>query len=97
MRHLEDEGHKVTKAGVHKFWKCFEEIENIQRKPGSGRKAKFCLKAEEIVEEQMAVDDETTGEELKRVLQKTAFTFVPGPLWSGGRSFFNARNFDKIP
>ena len=63
MRHLEDEGHKVTKAGAHKFWKCFEEIETIQRKPG---KAKFCLKAEE-----MAADDETTGEELKRVLQKS--------------------------
>ena len=92
MRHLEDEGHKVTKAGAHKFWKCFEEIETIQRKPGSGRKAKFCLKAEE-----MAADDETTGEELKCVLQKTAFMFVPGLLWSGGRSFFNARNFDEIP
>ena len=93
VRHLEDEGHKVTKAGAHKFWKCFEEIETIQRKPGSGRKAKFCLKAEE-----MAADEETTREELKRVLQKNGIHVCARTAveWRK-KPFLNARNFDEIP
>ena len=70
VRHLQVEGHKVSKAGVHNFWMRFEETGSLQRKPGSGKKAKLCAKAEEIVEEQMSADDETTGEELSRVLRE---------------------------
>ena len=38
VKHLEDEGHKATKAGVHKFWLHFQETGPIQRKPGTGKK-----------------------------------------------------------
>ena len=69
-RCLSEEGHKVTKVGVYKFLKRFEESGTIARNPGSGKASKMTSSAKQIIEEQMWRDDETTGSELQKLLSK---------------------------
>ena len=67
---LSEEGHKVTKVGVYKFLKRFEESGTIAHNPGSGKASKMTSSAKQIIEEQMWRDDETTGSELQKLLSK---------------------------
>ena len=67
---LSEEGHKVTKVGVYKFLKRFEESGTIARNPGSGKASKMTSSAKQIIKEQMWRDDETTGSELQKLLSK---------------------------
>ena len=65
---LKEEGHSVTKAGVHRFAKSYNERGSISRKPGSGKKAIVNDDIKRMIEEQMNKDDETTIEELRAIL-----------------------------
>ena len=65
------EGYAITKAGVYKFIRRYEETRTISRRPGSGQAKKLTAEAKKIVDEQMSRDDETIGMELKKLLAES--------------------------
>ena len=65
---LQEEGHSVTKSGVHQFAKSYDDRGTISRKTGSGKKSIVNDDIKRTIEEQMNKDDETTIEELKAIL-----------------------------
>ena len=65
---LREEGMLVSKTGVYKLLKKFEETGSITRRPGSGRPMKITPAILAIVEECMRRDDETTAIQLQRIL-----------------------------
>ena len=62
------EGHSVTKYGIHQFAKSYEDLGTISGKNGSGKKSIVNDDIKRTIEEQMNKDDETTIEELKAIL-----------------------------
>ena len=58
-RLLAKEGLCVTRVGVWKFLKCYEQHQTIQRVPGSGRPSKITPYIKHLVNQEMAEDDET--------------------------------------
>ena len=58
----------VSKTGVYKLLKKFEETGSITRHPGSSRPTKITPAILAIVEECMRRDDETTAIQLQRIL-----------------------------
>ena len=70
IRHrLAGEGLSATRQGIHKFLQKLIETGTIARKPGSGRPSKVAGEVERIIEEEMTKDDETTVEQLQKLLQ----------------------------
>ena len=65
---LKDEGIRVSRVGVYKFLKHFEENGTLLSKPGSERPSKITQEIKEMVEEQMRRDDETTAFQLQALL-----------------------------
>ena len=63
---------RCTKEGVRKFIIRYE-CGTISRKPGTGRKTKLTADIRRMIVEQMQKDDETTGLELKRILEKEGY------------------------
>lgn len=63
-----NEGLKVSRFGVAKFIKHYEQTGAISRKPGSGRPSKVTREIKLVVEEQMNKDDETTAYQLHSLL-----------------------------
>ena len=72
------EGLKTMKAGVCKFYRQYEETGTILRRPGSGKASKLNERAKEIIEEQMTLDDETTGLELEELLRRNGIHVCSG-------------------
>ena len=62
------EGLKVSRFGVAKFIKHYEQTGAISKKPGSGRPSKVTREIRLIVEEQMNNDDGTTAYRLHSLL-----------------------------
>ncbi len=58
----------MSRFGVAKFLKKYEETGTITRKPGSGRPSKVTEEIKSIVVEQMKEDDETTAYQLHSLL-----------------------------
>lgn len=58
----------VSRRGVAKFLKVYEETKSIARRPGSGRLSKVTTTVKELVEDQMQRDDETAATQLHRML-----------------------------
>ena len=65
---LAEEGLKATRQGIAQFLKRYATTCSIKRARGSGRRPKATLAVRTIVEAQMRTDDETTAEELRRIL-----------------------------
>ena len=63
-----NEGLKLSRFGVAKFLKHYEETGTIKRKPGSGQPSKVSSEIKSIVDEQMNKDDETTAFQLHSLL-----------------------------
>ena len=59
-----NEGLKMSRFGVAKFLKTYEETGMITRKPGSGRPSKVTGESKSIVDMQVKEDDETTAYQL---------------------------------
>ena len=64
---LEEEGITVSRVGVWKFLKRYEETGELSRKPGSGRPSIITAQVK-IVDEAMEHDDETTAIQLHKIL-----------------------------
>ena len=60
---------------MYKFYRWYEEIGMILR-PGSDKVSKLNESAKEIIKEQMHLNDETTGLELEKLLQRNGIHFV---------------------
>ena len=56
---LEEEGITVSRVGVWKFLKRYEETGELSRKPGSGGPSVITAQVKQIVDEAMEDDDET--------------------------------------
>lgn len=69
-----EEGLKMSRFGVAKFLKHYEEMGTISRKPGSGRPSKVTEEIKLIVEEQMKKDDETTAYQLHSLLVSKGYS-----------------------
>ena len=67
-RMLAAEGVVVSRRGVDKFLKRFEEDGSLARRSGSGRPTIVTPDMRAIVEEQMQTDDETTVSQLHQRL-----------------------------
>ena len=67
-RRLENEGIFVSRRGVSKFIKRYLSTGTIGRQPGSGGKTKITDEVKKIVDERMAIDDETTATQLHVIL-----------------------------
>lgn len=65
---LEYEGILVSSRGVAKFINRYLATGSIARQPGSGRKTKVTPQIQQIVENQMRTDDETTASQLHVIL-----------------------------
>ena len=65
---LADEGLSVSATGVYKFLKRYRSTNSIQRSKGSGGKRKISPEIEQLVEQQMRADDETTATQLQSIL-----------------------------
>ena len=61
VRSLAEEGHIVTKAGMARFLRCYDETGMIVHAPGSGQKSKMTAEVKIIIEEQMEKNDKTTS------------------------------------
>ena len=68
VKALEKEGIKVSRAGVWKFLKRYEETGQLERKGGSGRASILTDEVKQIIETAMTNDDETTATQLKAIL-----------------------------
>ena len=67
---LAEDGLKATRQGIAQFLKPYATTCSIKRARGSDRRPKATLAVRTIVEAQMCTDDETTAEELRRVLRE---------------------------
>ena len=65
---LHEEKLTVTREGVHKFIKHYQDTGAISRKPGSGRPSKITAEIKAIVDDQMIRDDETSAYQLHQLL-----------------------------
>ena len=65
---LEEEGITVSRFGVAKFLKVYEQTGTTARRPGSSRPSKVTARVKELVEEKMNEDDETTAYQLHGML-----------------------------
>ena len=70
----EEEGLKMSRFGVTKFLKHYEEMGTISRKPGSGRPSKVTEEIKLLVDEQMKKDDETTAYQLHSLLVSKGYS-----------------------
>ena len=70
VRCLAEEGHTVCKASVLKFLRRYRETGTIARAPGTGQASKLTDQLREIIEDQMKKNNETTGLELQKLLNK---------------------------
>ncbi len=73
-RHLETEGIIVSRRGVAKFVKRYLTTGTIARRQGSGRKTKITDDIKRIVDEKMALDDETTATQLHVLLTSLGYS-----------------------
>ena len=64
---LED-GIKISKQGTRQFLKRYHKYKTIARKPGSGLPAKLSPAVQQIIEDAMREDDETTATQLQAKL-----------------------------
>lgn len=64
---------KVTRVGVAKFLKKYEETGSIGRRPGSGRPTKVTAEVKAIVDQKMKQDDETTATQLHALLTSRGY------------------------
>jgi transposase len=71
---LAKEGLATTRQGIYKFLCKFEEAGTIARRPGSGRPSKVAGEIEQLIEAKMQKDDETTVEQLQKLLQSQGHT-----------------------
>ena len=67
---LAEEDFKATRQGIAQFLKRYATTCSIKRARGSGRRPKATLAVRTVVEAQMRTDDETTAEELRRILRE---------------------------
>ena len=67
---LAEEGLKATRQGIAQFLKRYATTCSIKRAQGSGQRPKATLAVRTIVEAQMRTDDETTAEELRKILHE---------------------------
>ena len=74
---LEDEGIFVSRKGVANFNVRYFATGSTARRPGSGRRAKIMEDVKRIVDEQMKVDNETTGTQLHVLLVDLGYS-----LWT---------------
>ena len=65
---LREEKPTVTREGVHKFIKHYQDMGAISRKPGSGCPSKITAEIKAIVDDQMIRDDETSVYQLHQLL-----------------------------
>ena len=63
----------MSRYGVYKFLKVYDDSGSIQRRPGSGRLSKITAEIREMVEAQMQKDDETTAYQLHRMLTESGY------------------------
>ena len=71
---LARKGLATTRQGIYKFLRKFEEAETIARRLGSGRPSKVAGVIEQLIEAEMQKDDETTVEQLQKLLQSQGHT-----------------------
>jgi transposase len=70
IRHrLADEGLSATRQGIHMFLGKLQKTGTIARQPGSGRPSKVAGQVEQLIEAEMNENDETTVEELQKMLR----------------------------
>ena len=73
----------VSKVGVYKLLKKFEETGSISRRPESSRQTKITPAILPIVEECMRRDDKTTAIQLQHILVDSGHLFsLKMTLWS---------------
>jgi len=65
---LQEEGLIANRMGIHKFLQKHREMNNIERRLGSGRPTKMTAAVKALVERQMRDDDETTMVQLHALL-----------------------------
>ena len=70
VRALAREGLKATRQGIESFLKRYETTGSIKRARGSSPQPKTTLAVQTIVDAQMRTDDETTAEELRKILRE---------------------------
>ena len=70
VRCLAKEGHMASEVGVMNFLWCYRETGTIAQVPGTGRASKVTLEIRSRVMEEMEKNDESTGMELQKLLQK---------------------------
>jgi transposase len=63
-----EEGIRVSKQGVRQFLKRFAIYKTIARKPGSGLPPKLSPAIQQLIEQAMRKDDETTATQLQAIL-----------------------------
>ena len=67
---LSREGLSYTPKSVSLLLRKLREGQSIIRKPSTGRASKVTQRVNDIIEEQMQKDDETTAAELEHILQR---------------------------
>ena len=67
---LAKENPPATRQGLQKYLKKYEECGSIRRREGAGRKTKITAKVRRLVDEKIMEDDETTANELKKMLSE---------------------------
>ena len=70
---LKEERIYVSRVGVWKFIKRYEQHRTIQRTPGSGRDSKITDEVLRIVNKKMEEDDETTAVQLQKLLTENGY------------------------
>ena len=65
---LKQESLSCTRAGVDLFLKKYKETGNLNRRIGSGRPSKLTSEINDLVEQRMQEDDETTAHQLHQLL-----------------------------
>lgn len=70
---LHEEGVRCTRVGVANFLRKFLLTGTIARCPGSGRPSKITSEVQEVVEQQMRLDDETTATQLHQLLASKGY------------------------
>ena len=63
-----EEGIRVSRQGVRMFLKHFNQYGTIARKPGSGAPPRLSPDVQQIIEDAMRNDDETTATQLQAIL-----------------------------
>ena len=70
---LRDEGHVVSRVGIHKLLTKFQDTGSVARREVSGRPSKASETVDSIIESQMRRDDETTAAEMQKILVSKGF------------------------